>query len=321
VSEHNICEAGANHVQAVAFSLATIVALNEECQKLGVDLDTVVPRYGFHVRYGEDFFEDIAKTRALRRLYAKINRDRFGCQKSGSLQARIHAQTAGSLLTAQQPLNNLIRNTIGALSAVAAGVNGMTIDAFDEALGIPSEEAVTLSLRTSQIIAEESGLTKVTDPLGGSYYVESLTTEIEQACMSLIEEIDEQGGLIACIESGWISDQVALSAYEWRREVEDGTRVMVGVNRYVVDEEPEVNVFQPDPHAAHVALEDLIRHRAQRDQALADRALDQLRLASHAVVEGREIGSVTERLVEAAGAGATLGEMEAVLFDVFGRNK
>lgn len=321
ISEHNICEAGANNVQAVAFSLATVVALNEECQKLGVPLDSVVPRYGFHVRYGEDFFEDIAKTRALRRLYAKINRDRFGCEKSGSLQARIHAQTAGSLLTVQQPLNNLVRNTCGALSAVVAGVNGMTINAYDEALGIPTEEAVTLSLRTSQIIAEESGVKKVTDPLGGSFYVESLTTEIEDACMEIVDDIDARGGLVACIESGWITGEVAQSAYAWRREIEDGERVMVGVNRYAVDEEPETRVFQPDPEAAAMALADLERHRRERDQAATDRALAELRQAGADVMEGNRIGAVTEHLVAAAGAGATLGEMQAVLFDIFGRNK
>jgi methylmalonyl-CoA mutase N-terminal domain/subunit len=321
ISEHNICEAGATNVQAVAFSLATIIALNEECQKLGVPLDTVVPRYGFHVRYGEDFFEDIAKTRALRRMYAKINRDRFGCEKPTSLQARIHAQMAGSLMTVQQPLNNLVRTSVGALSATASGVNGMTINAYDEALGLPTEEAVTLSLRTAQILAEEAGMKKVSDPMGGSYYVESLTTEVEDACMALIDEIDERGGLIECIESGWIGDQVAQSAYKWRREIEDGSRVMVGVNRYTVDEEPEPRVFQPDPAGPQMALDDLARLRRERDQDATDAALAELRRASIAVSEGREIGAVTAALVDAAGADASLGEMQAVLHDVFGRNK
>ncbi|WP_249011439.1 methylmalonyl-CoA mutase family protein [Conexibacter sp. DBS9H8] len=321
VSEHNICEAGANHVQAVAFSIATIIALNEECRSLGIDLDTVVPRYGFHVRYGEDFFEDIAKTRALRRMYAKVNRDRFACVKVGSLQARIHAQTAGSLLTVQQPLNNLMRNAYGAMSAVLSGVNGMTINAYDEALGIPTEEAVTLSLRTSQILAEETGVTKVTDPLGGSFYLERLTDEVERAAMAVIDEIDERGGLIECIESGWMTEQVARSAYRWRQEVESGARPMVGVNTHVVDEEPKVRVFQPDPEAARLALEDLARHRTERDNAATSAALEKLRRAGHAIQEGREIGSVTAALVDAAQIGATLGEMQTVLHEVFGRNK
>ena len=321
VSEHNICEAGANHTQALAFSLATIIALNEECVALGINPDLLLPRYGFHVRYGEDFFEDIAKTRALRRMYARINKERFGCERTGSLTARIHAQTAGSLSTAAQPLNNLVRNAYGALSAVLAGVNGMTINAYDEALGIPSEQAVTLSLRTSQMIAEETRVTKVSDPLGGSYYVESLTSDLEAAAQAIIDNIDEMGGLVACIESGWVQAQVADSAYLWRQEVERGERVMVGVNKYVVDEPEHTDVFQPDPLAAQLALDDLQRHRATRDEQATVSALADLRRASLVVDSGREIGSCTAAMVDAALAGATLGEMQAVLFDVFGRNK
>jgi len=321
VSEHNICEAGANHVQALAFSIATIIALNEEAVALGIDPDTLLPRYGFHVRYGEDFFEDVAKTRALRRMYARINAERFGAKRTGSLTARIHAQTAGSLLTVQQPLNNLVRNAYGALSAVLAGVNGMTINAYDEALGIPTEEAVTLSLRTSQILAEETGAAKVTDPLAGSYYVESLTSDVEAAAQKLIDEIDERGGLIACIESGWIQAQVADSAYSWRQEVESGERVLVGVNKHTTTEADQTRVFQPDPETARMALEDLRRHRAERDDVRTQESLTALRQAAIAVNEGREIGSCTAALVTAAAADATLGEMQAVLFSVFGRNK
>jgi methylmalonyl-CoA mutase N-terminal domain/subunit len=321
VTEHNICEAGANHVQALAFSMATIIALNEEAVALGIDPDTLLPRYGFHCRYGEDFFEDVAKTRALRRMYARINAERFGAKKTGSLTARIHAQTAGSLLTVQQPLNNLARNAYGALSAVLPGVNGMTINAYDEALGIPTEEAVTLSLRTSQIIAEETGAAKVTDPLAGSYYVESLTSEVEAAAQKLIDEIDERGGLVACIESGWIQAQVADSAYTWRQEVESGERVLVGVNKYTESEPDQTRVFQPDPATARMALDDLRRHREERDEARTSESLTALRHAATAVNEGREIGSCTAALVAAAEADATLGEMQAVLFDVFGRNK
>jgi methylmalonyl-CoA mutase, N-terminal domain len=321
VSEHNICEAGAHHVQALAFSMATIIALNEEAVSLGIDPDLLLPRYGFHVRYGEDFFEDVAKTRALRRMYARINAERFGAKRTGSLTARIHAQTAGSLLTVQQPLNNLVRNAYGAMSAVLAGVNGMTINAYDEALGIPTEEAVTLSLRTSQILAEETGAAKVTDPLAGSYYVESLTSDLEAAAQVLIDEIDQRGGLVACIDAGWIQAQVSDSAYDWRREVESGERVLVGVNKYATTEEDQTRVFQPDPDTARLALEDLARHRAQRDEASTTAALERLRTAAVTVREGREIGSCTAALVAAAQADATLGEMQAVLFDVFGRNK
>jgi methylmalonyl-CoA mutase, N-terminal domain len=320
-SEHNICEAGATNVQAVGLALAAVVAMNEECVNLGLDVDPIAAGYGFHMRFGEDLFEDVAKTRALRSLFAKINAERFGCKAPNALKARIHAQTAGSLLTAQQPQNNIARNAIGALGAVLAGVNSMTIDAFDEALGLPTEEAVTLSLRTSQIIAEESGARNVSDPLGGSYYVESLTDEISRACLDLIEKIDDLGGLIACIESGWAHALVADSAFVWRDEVERGERAIVGVNRFVTEETQETPVFQPDPDVARLALEDLDRHRTARDQGRCDAALAELRRAGENVMAGREIGSTTASLVAAAHADATLGEMQAVLFEVFGTNK
>jgi len=321
VSEHNICEAGANNVEAVALSIATIIALNDVCQKAGLSVDKLASRYGFHVRYGEDFFEDIAKTRALRRIYAKVNKERFGCVKPTAMQARIHGQTAGSLLTVQQPLNNLIRSSLGAMSAVMAGVNSMTINAYDEALGIPTEEAVTLSLRTSQIIAEETGVKNVTDPLGGSYYIEELTDKIEKSCMNLIEEIDEQGGLINAIESGWISDRVANSSYRWRTEIESGDRCLVGVNCYRTDEEDNTKVFQPDPETTRIALEDIKRHREERDSHRCNEALENLRDRCVALLNGAIPGGVMESLVIAADADATLGEMQQVMFDVFGRTR
>ena len=321
ISEHNICEAGANNVQAVAYSIAAIIAVNEECVRLGIEPDRVVPRFGFHVRYGENFFEEVAKTRALRRVYAKVNRERFSCTKSSSLQARIHAQTAGSLLTAQQPLNNLTRNAYGALAAVLSGVNGMTINAYDEALGLPTEDAVTLSLRTSQIIAEETGAVHVSDPLGESFYVEALTDEIERQVFAIIAEIDDRGGLIACIESGWIKQQVSAAAYKWRQEIESGERTMVGVNKYTTDEPEQYAVFQPDPEAALKAIADVERHRRERDPARWSAAIAELRHAAIEVNEGRAIGSVMASLVAAAEADATLGEMQTVLHEVFGRNK
>ncbi len=321
VSEHNICEAGATSVQAVALTIATIIALNEECRALGVEIDDVAHGYGFHVRYGEDIFEDVAKTRALRALYARVNAERFGCTRRQSLQAKIHGQTAGSLLTVQQPLNNIVRNAYGALAATLAGVNGMTINAYDEALGLPTEEAVTLSLRTSQILAEEQQVTKVTDPLAGSYYVEQLTASIERACSELIEEIDARGGLVQCIEQGWAQALVTASAFEWRQQVEAGTRRIVGVNSHVTDEEATYPVFQPDPAAAAAAAARVQAHRAQRDQAGCDARLGELRSAGVELMAGRSAGGVTACLVAAARAGATLGEMQAVLFETLGRNK
>ncbi len=207
------------------------------------------------------------------------------------------------------------------MAAVFAGVNGMTINAYDEALGLPTGEAVTLSLRTSQIIAEETGAVNVSDPLGGSYYIEALTDEIERRVFEIIADIDERGGLIACIESGWIKQQVSAAAYRWRQEVESGTRTMVGVNKYTTDEPEQYAVFQPDPEAARMAIADIERHRRGRNNDQCSVALDNLRRAAREVNEGREIGSAMASLVAAAEADATLGEMQTVLHEVFGRNK
>ncbi|MGE3599120.1 MAG: methylmalonyl-CoA mutase family protein, partial [Dehalococcoidia bacterium] len=202
-----------------------------------------------------------------------------------------------------------------------SGVNSMPINASDEALGLPPEEAVTLSLRTSQIIAEETGVTAVSDPLGGSFYVEQLTDEIEKKVYEIIDEIDSRGGLVACIESGWIKETVSASAYQWRQEIENGSRVMIGVNKYVTDETEATNVFQPDPQVARLAIEGVERHRRERDAAGVTAAMENLRRSAVTVREGREVGSVMASLVAAAGADATLGEMQAALFEAFGRNK
>jgi methylmalonyl-CoA mutase N-terminal domain/subunit len=197
----------------------------------------------------------------------------------------------------------------------------MTINAYDEALGLPTEHAVTLSLRTSQIIAEETGVTAVSDPLGGSYYVERLTDELEKKFFEIIEDIDSRGGLVACIESGWIKQTISASAYKWRQEIESGSRVMIGVNKYVTNEPEATNVFRPDPEVARLAIEDIERHRRDRDPGKFAAAIDGLRRSAIDVLAGREIGSVMSNLVAAAGADATLGEMQAVLFEIFGRNK
>jgi methylmalonyl-CoA mutase N-terminal domain/subunit len=197
----------------------------------------------------------------------------------------------------------------------------MTINAYDEALGLPTEEAVTLSLRTSQIIAEETGAVHVSDPMGGSFYIETLTDEIEAKVFEILADIDARGGLIACIESGWIKQQVSAAAYQWRQEIESGARTMVGVNKYVNGEPEQFAVFQPDPEAARMAIEDVERHRRERDTARCTAALEALRAAAVDVHEGRAIGSVMAALVAAADADATLGEMQTVLHAVFGRNK
>jgi methylmalonyl-CoA mutase N-terminal domain/subunit len=202
-----------------------------------------------------------------------------------------------------------------------AGVKGMTVYAFDEALGLPTAEAVTLSLRTSQILAEESGVPHVSDPLGGSFYVESLTGQVEHACMKLIGQIDDQGGLISCIESGWVKSEVQAAANAWREEVEEGTRPIVGLNRFAVAEAPDIPVFEPDPEVARLALDDLEAHKRSRDERRARLSLDALTKAAKTVRDGNDVGAVMGALIDAAHADATLGEMQTVLFEVFGFNK
>jgi len=318
VSEHNIGEAGANAVQSVAYSMAVIIATIEECVNAGLNPDDFVPRLGFHLRYGENFFEDIAKTRALRRMYASVNKERFGCQNLRSLQARIHAQSAGVCMTVQQPLNNLIRGSIATLSAVLSGVNGMTVDAYDEALGEPTEEAVTLAVRTSQIIANETGVTWVSDPLGGSYYIEWLTDEIERRCYQIIEDIEQNGGLIACLENDYLKNQTIEAAYKWRQSVESGERVVIGVNKYISTEPDKTNVFQPDPEAEKRAIEDVVRHRQMRDNQRTRAALELVRSEAKKIKESSKGGKLMDYLVAAAHADATIGEMHSTLTEVLG---
>ena len=318
ISEHNMEEAGATPVQALAFSLAVSIAVTEECIRAGLNPDDFVPRFGFHVQFGDNFFEDIAKTRALKRMYAKINKERFDCKNPKSLQARIHGQTAGVTLTAQQPLNNIIRNTIDALGAILSGVNGATVDAYDEALGIPTEEAVTLSLRTQQIIQHETGVIDVSDPLAGSYYVEWLTSEVERSAYEILETIDKAGGFVKCWENGWLKKEVLESALKWQQKVESGEKVIVGVNKYISDEEEQVRVFQVDQEVERMAIEDVRKHREERDNVKTRTALDNLMAEAKRVERSETEGELIEALIKAASADATLGEMLAVLREVFG---
>ncbi len=318
ITEHNMKEAGASQVQALAFSLAVSIATTEECIKAGLKPDDFIPRFGFHVEFGENFFEDIAKVRALRRMYAKINKERFGCTNPKSLQARIHGQTAGVTMTVQQPLNNLIRNSLHTLSMILAGVNGTQVDAYDEALGEPTEEAVTLSFRTQQIIYHETGITSVSDPLAGSYYLEWLTSEIERQAGEILEAIDKQGGFVKCWENGWLKRKITESAFKWRQKVESGEKVIVGVNKYFSDNDHGVEVFKPHPDTEKMAAEDVIKHRRERDNEKCRAALENLHAEAVKVEQSDTEGNLMEALVGAAKADATLGEMQAVLREVFG---
>ena len=222
-------------------------------------------------------------------------------------------------MTVQQPKNNLIRATVGTMAAVMSGENGMTVNAYDEALGEPTDESVTLAVRTSQILAHETGIIDVSDPLGGSYYIEKLTDDLEAEANKFLAEIEKRGGYIACIENGWLKQQVQQKANEWRSEIDSGKRVVVGVNKYVTKDEIQENVFEPDPAAETWAIEDVQRHRRERDSDQTEAALEVLAQEAKRVAETDECCGLIDKMVDAAKADATLGEMQSVLFGVLGR--
>src|SRR5277367_1329203 len=247
ISGYHIREAGSTAVQEVAFTFANAIAYIESAIAVGMEVDSFAPRLSFFFNAHSDFLTEIAKFRAARRLYARLMRDRFGAKDPRSWMLRFHAQTAGSSLTAQQPGVNVVRTTLEALSAVLGGTQSLHTNASDEALGLPTEESAQLALRTQQVIAFETGITCVPDPFGGSYYIESLTDQIENEAMDYIRRIDEMGGTLRAIEAGFIQSEIQNSAFEFQREIEEGRRVIVGVNRFQTEERRTVPVFRINP--------------------------------------------------------------------------
>ncbi|MFO7171684.1 MAG: methylmalonyl-CoA mutase family protein [Bacillota bacterium] len=312
ISGYHIREAGATAVQEVAFTLANGIAYVQAALEAGLEVDTFAPRLSFFFAAHNDFFEEIAKFRAARRLWARIMRERFGAKNPRSWMLRFHTQTAGSTLTAQQPENNIVRVTIQALAAVLGGTQSLHTNAFDEALALPTERSARIALRTQQIIAHESGVTETVDPLAGSYYVEYLTSEIERRALAYIEKIDAMGGAVAAIEQGYIQREIQEAAYRYQQEVESGQRVVVGVNRYQVEEEPPTDLLQVDPAVAERQKERIARVKARRDGTLVAERLDALRRAAR----GSE--NLMPYILEAVKAYATLGEIADALRDVFG---
>ncbi|MGH9901356.1 MAG: methylmalonyl-CoA mutase family protein, partial [Pyrinomonadaceae bacterium] len=262
---YGIEEAGGTAVQEIGLMLAFGIELVEACRKAGLEPDGFLPRFGFQIAQANDFFEEIAKIRAFRRVWAKTMHERFAAEDPRSMHVRIHTHTSGASLTAQQPLVNLIRTTIHALGAALAGTQAMEVSSYDEALSIPTEEAATLALRVQQVIAEETNITAVADALAGSWYLESLTSRIEEAALSLAAEVEAQGGYIAAQRKGWIRAEVERSADRWRELVDSGKRRVVGLNCYRIDEEPEVPIFRIDPEVERVAIERIRALRAERD--------------------------------------------------------
>jgi methylmalonyl-CoA mutase N-terminal domain/subunit len=313
----NVCgyhmrEAGSTLVQEVAFALADANTYVRAVIARGVPVDAFAPRFAFNFTAGTNLFEEAAKFRAMRRLWARIMRERFGAREPASWAFRTGAGSGASELTARQPENNIVRVTLNSLAAILGGAQSLHTAAYDEALALPTEKSVTLALRTQQVLAYETGVADVVDPLGGSYYVESLTDRIEEQATALIEEIERRGGMIQAIESGWAQQQIADAAWEQQRRIESGERVIVGVNRFV-EEEPRTREIHR--HSEEVEEEQraaLARLRAERDNARVRRALDDLRTAAASDT------NLVPVLVETVKTYATIGEICGVLRAVFG---
>jgi methylmalonyl-CoA mutase N-terminal domain/subunit len=312
ISGYHIREAGATAVQELAFTLADGLAYVDAALERGLKIDEFAPRLSFFFDVHNDFFEEIAKFRAGRRIWARLMRERYGAKDPRSWLLRTHAQTAGVSLTAQQPDNNVVRTTIQALAAVLGGTQSLHTNSLDEALALPTEKAALIALRTQQIIASESGVVNTVDPLGGSYFVEALTDQTEQATMDYLNQIEALGGVMACIQNGFFQREIAESAYRYQQEIDQHKRTIVGVNDYIMEEEIKVPTLYIDRVGERAQIERLQRVRRERDQAAVKRALDNLRR----VAEGTE--NTMPAIIEAVKAYATLGEIMDVFRSVFG---
>jgi methylmalonyl-CoA mutase N-terminal domain/subunit len=312
ISGYHIREAGSNAVQEVAFTFANAIAYIEAAIAAGLDVDSFAPRLSFFFNAHSDFLTEIAKFRAARRLYSRLMRERFGAKSERSCMLRFHTQTAGSSLTAQQPDVNIVRTTLEALSAVLGGTQSLHTNARDEALGLPTEESAQLALRTQQIIAYETGITSVADPLGGSYYIEELTGRIEREAMDYIRRIDEMGGTLLAIETGFIQSEIQNAAFDFQKEIEKGERVIVGVNRFAMEEREKPQVFRIDPANERMQVASLRALRAERDATMWRDSLERLEAAA------RSSENLMPRILAAAEAYATVGEISDTLRRVFG---
>jgi methylmalonyl-CoA mutase N-terminal domain/subunit len=311
MSGYHIRESGSDAVQEVAWTFANARAYLDEAVRRGVSVDEVAPTLFTFLSVTMDFLPEVAKLRAARRVWARLMRDTYGASDPRSQQLRIFAFTAGSTFTAQQPLNNVARAAIEATAAALAGVQTLHVSAYDEAVGVPTEAAATLALRTQQVVAYETGLTQTLDPLAGSYAVEALTDDLEQRIIAEMEAVAAQGGSLACIESGWYADRLAESAYRYARSVDDGERVVVGVNRWASPPEP-LEVFAADPEGEARQVAGVRGVREQRDPDAWSAAMDRLRSDAAAGT------NVLPACVAAVRAYATVGEICAVLTDVHG---
>ncbi len=312
ISGYHIREAGSTAAQEIAFTLADGIAYVEAAIKAGLDVDSFASRLSFFFNVHNNFFEEVAKFRVARRLWARIMKERFGAKDKRSLMVRTHAQTAGSSLTAQQPDNNVVRTTIQALAAVLGGTQSLHTNGRDEALGLPTEESARLALRTQQVIAHESGVADTIDPLAGSYFVESLTDELERKAEEYIAAIDKVGGAVRAIELGYQQREIHNAAFRYQQEIESKDRIIVGVNEFKLAEEPMPDILKIDPALEQRQRQKVAAVRAERSQAVAAKAIDRVETTA------REGGNLMPAIVDAVRAYVTLGEISDAMRRVFG---
>ena len=313
VSGYHIREAGATAVQELAFTLRDGIEYVDWGIRAGLDVERFVPRISFFFNAHNDFFEEIAKYRAARRIWARVMRDRFGAVSERTMQLRFHTQTAGVSLTVQQPLNNIVRVAIQALAGVLGGTQSLHTDAYDEALALPTDRAALIALRTQQVIAEETGVANTVDPLGGSYFVEALTNKMEQGALDYFERIDAMGGMVEAVEKGFPQREIQESAYQYQKALERGEQTIVGVNKYAMTDEPqEVPILVIDESVRNQQVERLEQTRARRDSTAVERTLDAVRRAA------QRNENTMPATIEAVRAYATLGEICSALRDIYG---
>jgi methylmalonyl-CoA mutase N-terminal domain/subunit len=313
ISGYHIREAGSTAQQELAFTLKDGLTYVEQAVARGLDVDEFAPRLSFFFNAHMDFFEEIAKYRAARRIWARELRETYGAKNERSWLMRFHSQTAGVSLTAQQPLNNIVRTTVEALAGVLGGTQSLHTNSYDEALALPTEDAVRVALRTQQVIAHETGVAATADPLGGSYYVEALTDEMERRCYDYFAKIDQVGGMVAAVKRNFPQREIADAAFELQREIDAGERVVVGVNRYVLEDEEPIPTLRVDPALERKQIDRLQSARAHRDGATVERTLAALR--DHAAhLDHNLMGP----LLDCARAHASEGEIVESLQQVFG---
>jgi methylmalonyl-CoA mutase, N-terminal domain len=313
ISGYHIREAGSTAAQEIGFTLSNGIAYVRAAMDAGLDVDQFAPQLSFFFNAHNNFFEEIAKYRAARRMWATLMRDWFCATSERSMKMRFHTQTAGSSLTAQQPLNNVVRVAYQAMAAVLGGTQSLHTNGYDEALALPTEEAATLALRTQQILASETGVADIADPLAGSYFLEELTDQLEAAAWAIINDVEEQGGAVIATERGYIQDAIADSAYAWEQKLNNGERVVIGVNQYETDDEGQIQLHHIDEGAVKRQIERVQQYRASRDNDTVDEMLDRIERAAGADK------NLLPVMKEALLAGATVGDICGRLRDLWGR--